>query len=352
MGVQKKAERASAKPKEHNTYIDVLKGFAILTVVFGHSLQTFVPNGQFDSNVLFRVIYSFHMPFFMFLSGAAASYSSRPMNFIFIKRKFIQLVIPFGVWYLLGYLLSSRWHTVLIESYLKAGIVSPDNGLWFLLVLFLNFICLAVARWLFTYWGYVSYAVIWLTVYSVPTGKYGIGLVKWHLPFFLAGYLVYLHRYELRRYRRYILMIAALVFPLLALTWHRTYLPWIITSMPGRLMHRGLLVIAIGDLANIHVYQMIINAYSYAVGFSGIFFWYGFWRLRFTSFAHRFLQYVGMFTLDIYVSHVYFFRWAFGPFPIKVISATILGLAGSWFLGRFILRKQPVLSMLLLGGRG
>lgn len=45
--------------------IDVLKGFAILLVVLGHAIyETYSEN-----NIVFRMIYSFHMPLFMFLSG-------------------------------------------------------------------------------------------------------------------------------------------------------------------------------------------------------------------------------------------------------------------------------------------
>src|SRR6478735_3308217 len=89
--------------KQYNSQLDALKGFAILLVVLGHSTQTYAANGNFDNNFLFRIIYSFHMPLFMFLSGAVAAYSLRPMNWDFIKRKFYMLVIPFVAWYLVGY---------------------------------------------------------------------------------------------------------------------------------------------------------------------------------------------------------------------------------------------------------
>lgn len=51
---------------EKFNYIDRLKGFAILLVIMGHMyLFPMHPNDDF----IFRIICSFHMPLFLFLSG-------------------------------------------------------------------------------------------------------------------------------------------------------------------------------------------------------------------------------------------------------------------------------------------
>lgn len=52
---------------ERNVLLDVLKGFAIFLVVMGHAIQ--YNQVDFDTNPVFRFIYSFHMPLFMFVSG-------------------------------------------------------------------------------------------------------------------------------------------------------------------------------------------------------------------------------------------------------------------------------------------
>ena len=54
--------------------IDNLKGIGITLVVIGHCIQygsgnIFLQNNLFYTNILFRFIYSFHMPFFMLISG-------------------------------------------------------------------------------------------------------------------------------------------------------------------------------------------------------------------------------------------------------------------------------------------
>ena len=48
-------------------YIDNLKGVLILLVVLGHCIQC--TDLDFDHNAVFRYIYSFHMPFFIYLAG-------------------------------------------------------------------------------------------------------------------------------------------------------------------------------------------------------------------------------------------------------------------------------------------
>ena len=50
-------------------WIDRLKGLAIFLVVAGHFIQQHELGGESENNVLVRIIYTFHMPLFFFLSG-------------------------------------------------------------------------------------------------------------------------------------------------------------------------------------------------------------------------------------------------------------------------------------------
>ena len=54
--------------------IDVAKGIAILLVLLGHTIQfasgeEFEKASLFYNNIVFKTIYSFHMPLFMVISG-------------------------------------------------------------------------------------------------------------------------------------------------------------------------------------------------------------------------------------------------------------------------------------------
>lgn len=116
---------------ERIVYIDVARGIAALLVVIGHSIQ--VADSTFDENILFRMIYSFHMPLFMFLSGYV-SYKSEYFDRLWIIKKAKHLVVPFLVWTVLPVLFSGNSGDMFGKLYM--AIKQPDVSYWFLLILF------------------------------------------------------------------------------------------------------------------------------------------------------------------------------------------------------------------------
>lgn len=120
--------------EKRDASIDALRGFAILLVVFGHSLQ--FTNPDFDNNILFRIIYSFHMPLFMFISGYVTFFGQDKIVSGFKKRAAL-LLFPFFSWAVVTFFVNAITEDQL--SWHQAGIFfnnlakSPDNnGLWFL----------------------------------------------------------------------------------------------------------------------------------------------------------------------------------------------------------------------------
>lgn len=90
---------ATVKPRLD--YIDAMRGFAIFLVVFAHVIAWSYTD--FDSFMqsasdswLFRLIYSFHMPLFFFVSGYLGyrSISSRSVMDV-IKRRTWQILLPY-----------------------------------------------------------------------------------------------------------------------------------------------------------------------------------------------------------------------------------------------------------------
>lgn len=117
----------SSPTQRRVAYIDNLKGLLIILVVLGHSIQSIDP--QFDSNTLFRYIYAFHMPAFMFVSGYV-SYKAT-MEWRTIGKRARQLLVPFLCWAVVVSLLS--WDITKMWTIIK----HPDyGGLWFLHALF------------------------------------------------------------------------------------------------------------------------------------------------------------------------------------------------------------------------
>lgn len=59
---------------ERSVVIDFIRGIAIILVILGHNIQygsgvSYYTNELYFDNVLFKLIYSFHMPLFALISG-------------------------------------------------------------------------------------------------------------------------------------------------------------------------------------------------------------------------------------------------------------------------------------------
>lgn len=82
-------------------WVDVVKGLLILTVILGHAIQEplKVRGISFEDNIWRNIIYSFHMPAFMAMSGYLMYRPNGVSNYwSSICNKFKQLIIPFFVW--------------------------------------------------------------------------------------------------------------------------------------------------------------------------------------------------------------------------------------------------------------
>ncbi len=345
-----KQAQPAQKVKVRDSYLDIMKGLAILLVVVGHAIQS-LPNYQ--DGIVFRTIYSFHIPLFMFLSGAVASYSSTLMDRKFIWKKFLLLVVPFAAWAVVSSIVRS-WpglHPYVFLEKMKQIAVYPDWGLWFLWVLFLNFCCLAASKKLFAKTGYMSYAIVWLATMLIPTNKYGIGLVKWHFPFFIIGYLVFKNRERLSFLKTPVLLVSLISFPLLIATWHWLYLPNFLTTLPPHLANHHLDAVEVGDLATIRTYGIITLGYSYVVAFAGI----GLSclllpRLRSVK-LNNFLKFLGLYTMEIYVSFWYFLDLGLGPYWLNIAMRTAVSISLALLVSGLILYRNKWLSLIFLGGR-
>lgn len=88
--------------KRREVLVDALRGVAVLAVLLGHAIQRgLVIN--YETNIVFKIIYSFHMPLFMLVSGYSLYKYTKKYDITFLKRRFFRLIIPTIVWSYLIY---------------------------------------------------------------------------------------------------------------------------------------------------------------------------------------------------------------------------------------------------------
>lgn len=215
------------KMKQRLLYIDNLKGFLIMLVVLGHCIQT--TDTYYDHNIVFRYIYSFHMPLFMFVSGWV-SYRTQ-MKWQTVRRRFVQLIVPFVAWAVLGACLHNNWAGLLYV------LLHPDNGLWFLWALFFIVVimklCDSITRATGIKLEYVVTIVGLMMISVMVVLKFkllGFQFIAWYFPFYSLG--CFGKRYEdvVLRVLRRVSLPALLLFVAMAYFWMRKDPP---TFMPA-----------------------------------------------------------------------------------------------------------------------
>ena len=251
------------KLQERNLLIDILKGFAILLVVLGHSVQYNLP-GRFDESLIFRVIYSFHMPLFMFLSGYV-NFGSFDGSFGKLLQRLRSLILPYFSWFLLMFGYSCLFvyfrggefpdfHSSLLEL-----IKSPDRaGLWFLWVLALNclmlFLSLGITRKFEEIIMLLMVVLLNVVVAKFKISYAGLVPLSWHLLFFCLGYTTAKYKWGTKRAFKYVGIVSLVAFPFLALNWERS-------------MHMPLFLLLIKGITWKY---MLLHFYSLLVPISGI----------------------------------------------------------------------------------
>lgn len=149
------AARPDRPARERRLDLDRAKGYAILLVVAGHLVSHTAPEGAGWYEPLRYVLYRFHMPFFLYLSGTVAVLSgvltaplaAWPRQ---VARRAERLLLPFfGIGLLI---LGAKWlamQALVVDNPpdgLLGGLVdllwdtrhSPATSVWYLLVLFLS----------------------------------------------------------------------------------------------------------------------------------------------------------------------------------------------------------------------
>ncbi len=84
---------------EKSSYLNVVKGVAIFLMIWGHCIQyCAIQSFDFFENAIFKIIYSFHMPLFMIISGYLFYFSFQKRD---LKNLIIHRTRPI-IWTIIG----------------------------------------------------------------------------------------------------------------------------------------------------------------------------------------------------------------------------------------------------------
>ena len=327
-------EQSAYNSRQRNIFLDVAKSIAIILVIIGHE---FMYHSGMET-LPFRVIYSFHMAFFMFISGMVFSikFKALPSPDFNTSREIMKsamgLLVPFVSWTLI-YAFTEHRDSVL--QYLLSVVESPDNSLWFLLVLFWFRIFFVTVHWVcikcFGKSSVISLVSVMIVIFGLvsvasklllPRNFLGCELFRTFFPHFAAGVFMYQYRERLSGFLDSISVntIMIIIFILTAPfyynvspnpfeTTHGVFLFKIIIRIPA--IPGIFLMMSLTKLITRTNFKPVINA----------------------------LSFTGKMTMGIYVFHWYFLKM-FPPFIVPFLASIVITV---------IVEKIPLLRSLLLG---
>mgnify|MGYP004732736881 CR=1 FL=1 len=336
--------------KNRSDTLDCIKGSLILLVILGHVIQ-YNSLRNFDDNIVFRIIYSFHMPTFIMVSGYVYAYTKvNKINIIeFIKKNIYRLIIPFITWYIIKYFVGGVYYETKFLEYIFKLIIRPDNGLWFLWIIFLLrnifFLIDKFNQYIKSENVLKSELIMLILVYFlliiIPGGILGIGLLKKYYIFFLLGYIINKIYYKFNNIKinKIIYFVNIFIFFMFSIQWYRTKPPLIYDI----LINKG--EFFIGWIC-IYIYPLA----TAILGAISIYIITKYLIIKSEKFKKVFI-YFGKNTLGIYGIHYYFLvLFSVKNFEICIlinfIVATVISIISVMLLKRFRITR-----LFLLGER-
>ena len=172
-------------------WIDFAKGFAIFLVVLGHSVQYFLCRDDYVNHPLWIFIYSFHMPFFMLLSGYVVGLKGRIK--LDIGRKVKRLLVPYFAWAIVNWIAMT-----IIKGYdpyrVLNYIYTPSmGGLWYLWALFFIYIlhsgiCIVFQNITYRAASFFIITAILFLLSNFFEGHYGLSEIAKYFPYYVIGF--------------------------------------------------------------------------------------------------------------------------------------------------------------------
>lgn len=249
---------------KRNIFLDNLKAILIMLVILGHCIQwgcglDYYNNGLYFNNILFKTIYSFHMPLFIGICGYLFYHSVNKRTLTeTIKSKFKGTIIPIFSFSIISFLLDVFQGnlTITLKNILPSFLNVFIYNLWFLWTIFFCSVIIAIIKHKFND-NLLIYLTIFLISFIIPD-IYLLQYYKFMYPYFLLGYLFNKYKHyllpKLKTKENIILGVSLMTYILLLIFFN--YNSYIYTS--GHYILNGHLT-----------KQLLIDIYRYIIGFVG-----------------------------------------------------------------------------------
>lgn len=213
-------------PANRSVALDVAKGILIILVVVGHGLQyafgtIYANSGIYFNNLLYRAIYSFHMPLFMMISGYLFFFSNQKGVNHILKSKFETVFIPYVTYvtvYLLITLLLRDLKTCSLNGFYRILI----NEFWFLPSILFNCTIVCITTHLFKKRTIQSVLLILYATALLFINRYLPGTYIFMFSCFITGYFFNAYHCTLTssKVRYWKLLLAILLFIICVRNFH------------------------------------------------------------------------------------------------------------------------------------
>lgn len=210
--------------------LDIMKFIGIILVVVGHVARMYTSQGLIQSigqncvlSLITDVIYSFHMPMFVFVSGMTLAFVSvrKPSYQVFwllVVNKTKRLMIPyfaFGLLWVLPFMVGFGFRD--FRSYLLNGIIlSLDSRhLWYVWMLFDTFVLFYILRLVSEKLKFPQYSVMIASMLLYIIEKCWGGRIPYfqidnmleYQLWFILGYMTLVYKSEFKRFIPIVLVI-------------------------------------------------------------------------------------------------------------------------------------------------
>lgn len=189
---------------KRNDFLDFIRGILIILVVWGHAIQYFMlDKGSFYDDPVYKIIYSFHMPLFMVISGYVFYWSvSRSAVVPLLKKRIISIGMPMVLWGMLCWCMNREG--LFINEPIKAlyALKTDLFSLWFLWSVLVCSVSITVFHNL-----HGISALLWIAfsiciLHVLPNADLNLFMY----PYFLFGYC--LNRFQIKQCRyKYVVFV-------------------------------------------------------------------------------------------------------------------------------------------------